>query len=303
LWPHFIQLPPESLSDDLLYSIHDLAYIKQFHAASTDGHNLDMDTYTTVDTYDLAMNAAGGALTVAHSVWQRAHRAGYALTRPPGHHATRNRGMGFCLLNNVALAAQSLITTKGAEKVAIIDIDLHHGNGTQDIFWERPDVLYISSHQYPHYPGTGWLSETGDGKGAGANLNIPLPAGSGDQAFAFMTDEILLPALDQFLPEMVLISGGFDVHWRDPLGSLEVSAYGYGQVIQKLSIWCEENCQGRIAVFLEGGYDLEAGAACALTSTSALFGNEIIDPLGPSPHGESSAWVDVLNQVKQYWSI
>jgi len=211
--------------------------------------------------------------------------------------------MGFCLLNNIALAAESLISAYGAERIAIVDIDLHHGNGTQDIFWERPDVLYISSHQYPHYPGSGRLSESGHGLGESATLNIPLPSGSGDQAFSAMTEAVILPMLERFQPEMLLVSAGFDVHWRDPLGSLEVSASGYGQTVGKLSQWCDQHCQGRIALFLEGGYDLEAGAACALASSSALLGKDFTDPLGVSPYPESSDWMGILEQVKQFWQF
>ena len=303
LWPHMKLLSPEQLPDDILYAVHTPGYIKKLNEACKHGSNLDMDTYTTIDSCNIAINTAGGALAVAHAVWHGSHECGFALTRPPGHHATRSRGMGFCLLNNIALAAQSLISVKGAERIAIVDLDLHHGNGTQDIFWERPDVLYISSHQYPHDPGSGRLSETGYGKGEGTTVNVPLPSGSGDQAFSAMMDAIILPILERFQPEMLLISAGFDVHWRDPLGSLEVSANGYGQAVSKLSHWCVDHCEGRIALFLEGGYDLEAGAACALASTSALLGKNIADALGSSPYPEDNNWMDILDQVKQFWQL
>ena len=303
LWPQFQPLAPEQLPDDLLYAVHNPVYINKLNQACQNGRNLDMDTYTTTDSCRIAVNSAGGGLAVTHAVWSGSHSAGFALTRPPGHHATRERGMGFCLLNNIALAAQSLISLKGAERVAIVDLDLHHGNGTQDIYWERSDVLYISSHQYPHYPGSGRLSESGHGEGDGATVNLPLPAGSGNQAFSAMIDEVILPVLDRYKPEILLISAGFDVHWRDPLGSLEVSAAGYGQAVGQLMHWCDEHCQGRIALFLEGGYDLEAGAACALTSANALLGKTITDPLGSSPNPESSDWMDMLGQVKEFWQL
>jgi acetoin utilization deacetylase AcuC-like enzyme len=303
LAPYIHRLAPEHLTDDLLHTVHDSVYLKKLNAACKHGNNLDMDTYTTTDSCNIAMKTVGGALAVAHAVWEGSHESGFALTRPPGHHATRMRGMGFCLLNNVALAAQSLISAKGAERIAIVDLDLHHGNGTQDIFWERADVLYISSHQYPHYPGSGRLSETGSGLGEGATVNLPLPPGSGDRAFSVMTDTVILPILERFQPEVLLISAGFDVHWRDPLGSLEVSAYGFGQVVSKFVQWCDDYCDGRIALFLEGGYDLEAGAACALTATSALLGKSIEDSLGTSPYPEGTDWMNILDQVKQLWQL
>ena len=303
LWPHFQGLSPEILPDTLLYSVHNSTYIKKLKATCKQGINLDMDTYTTTDTFNLAVKTVGGALAVAHAVWGGSHSCGFALTRPPGHHATRERGMGFCLLNNIALAAESLISNEGAERIAIVDLDLHHGNGTQDIFWERPDVLYLSSHQYPHYPGSGQLTESGYGKGEGTTINLPLPSGCGDQAFSAMMDRVILPILERYKPEMLLISLGYDIHWRDPLGSLQVSAAGCGQVVAKLSQWCDDNCQGRIALFLEGGYDLEAGAACALASSSALLGKTFFDLLGSSPYPESSEWVVILDQVKQFWKL
>ena len=211
--------------------------------------------------------------------------------------------MGFCLLNNIALAAEYLQQEQGAIKLAIVDLDLHHGNGTQDIFYRRGDVLYISTHQYPHYPGTGALRETGLGSGEGATANFPFPPMSGDIAFQTVMEEAILPILDRFAPEMILVSYGFDTHWRDPLGNLMLSASGYASLIDSLADWADRNCQGRLALFLEGGYDLEAAAACAQGVTAALLDLEWEDSLGVSPYPESNAWQAMLEQAKQIWGL
>jgi len=220
-----------------------------------------------------------------------------ALTRPPGHHARPDQGMGFCLLNNAALAAEHLVQNHGAERLAVVDIDLHHGNGTQDIFWTRGDVLYLSTHQHPFYPGTGSLAETGAGAGEGLTVNLPLPAGSGDRAFQAAADRVLLPALDHYQPEMVLVSYGYDAHFRDPLGGLLLSADGYYRLIAALKNWAERYCAGQVAVILEGGYDLEAGQACTAGAAAALLDESWEDPLGPAPSGESSGWEPVVEQA------
>jgi acetoin utilization deacetylase AcuC-like enzyme len=209
--------------------------------------------------------------------------------------------MGFCLLNNIALAAEYLIQEKGAHRLAIVDLDLHHGNGTQDIFWRRPDVFFISVHQSPLYPGTGGLDETGEGPGKGFTANFPLPPGSGDQAYRSFMQTLILPLLDRYEPEMLLVSFGFDPHWRDPLGHLLLSAGVYGELIRNLTTWADERCQGRVAVYLEGGYDLEAGAACGQACVAALLGQPWQDPLGPSPRMEAKSWGSVLQAAKGIW--
>jgi acetoin utilization deacetylase AcuC-like enzyme len=271
--------------------------------ACSRGQHLDMDTYTTPASWRLALNAAGGALVISHAVWVGEARRGFALTRPPGHHATAQQGMGFCLLNNVALAAEYLIQEHGAERLAIIDLDLHHGNGSQDIFWRRGDVFYLSTHQSPLYPGTGSLTETGTEQGSMANANIPLPPGSGDTAFMEALDTLILPILDRFMPQMVMVSFGFDTHWRDPLGHLQLSAVAYGRLIAGLAAWADECCEGRIALYLEGGYDLEAAAACSLSVSAALLGEEWQDSLGASPRAEGRSWQSVLQQARQIWGL
>jgi acetoin utilization deacetylase AcuC-like enzyme len=304
VWDPYPHLQPlQFLEEDILGEIHDPRYLSFLKAASIRGQRLDADTYLTPASWELALNAAGGAVSTAAAVWQRKARRGFALTRPPGHHAVRQHGMGFCLINNVAAAAQYLVKEEGAKSLAILDLDLHHGNGTQDIFWQRRDVFYLSTHQSPLYPGTGHIEEQGQGEGMGSTANIPLPPGSGDRAFQAALDDVILPLLDRHQPEMLLVSYGFDTHWRDPLGSFRLSAEKYGELIAGLCAYADQNCQGRIALFLEGGYDLGAAAACSLAVTAALLDMKFQDPLGRSPRGEGDGWQGVIEQVLGFWNL
>jgi acetoin utilization deacetylase AcuC-like enzyme len=303
-WVDFPRLDPLPLERSVLALVHQPGYLDMLQQACQGGIWLDGDTYTTPATWQLALNAAGGAAAVAQSIWRGESRRGFALTRPPGHHATQRRGMGFCLLNNVALAAACLIaSSSGVQRLAIIDLDLHHGNGTQDIFWSRGDVLYISTHQSPLYPGTGFLEETGAGPGKGLTANFPLPPYTGDQGFSAVMDVLILPLLDRFAPQMLLVSVGFDTHWRDPLGSLGLSARGYGDLIARLAQWADHNCDGKIALFLEGGYDLDAAKACVSAAVAALLDLSWQDPLGPAPYAESTAWKSVLLAAQRLWDL
>ena len=303
LWDPIPKLDPCAVSDELLTAVHDPGYLKILKQASSQEQMLDLDTYTTKDSWQLALNAAGGAVAVADAVWTGLYQTGFALTRPPGHHATRSRGMGFCLINNVAVAAEYLRQEMGANSISIIDIDLHHGNGTQDIFWNRSDVSYISVHQSPFYPGSGGLSETGEGEGKGYTLNLPIPAYSGDLAFQTLLTKIVVPYLNKTNPEMLLISFGFDTHWKDPLGSMLVSATGINKTIRNLKEWTESNCNGRVAVFLEGGYDLDAGHACGQAVATALVNQKWEDSLGLASSPEGDAWQHTLIDAKRIWEF
>jgi len=303
LWEHYPKAEPKQLSIEEIALVHSRDYLRELENVCRLGDSLDMDTYTTRFSWELALKTAGGAVSVAEAVWNRQARRGFALTRPPGHHATSRQGMGFCLLNNVAIAAAWVIHRLGAKQVAILDFDLHHGNGTQDIFWERADVFFLSTHQSPLYPGSGYLDEIGAGEGRGFTANFPLPPGSGDRAFANLMEKIILPLLDRIQPQMLLISYGFDPHWRDPLGHLQLSARQYGEMIRQLTDWSELYCGGKIALFLEGGYDLEAAKACTLAVVNALLGMPSDDPLGVSPREEGNSWQKILEQARQIWQI
>lgn len=302
-WEPYPCLQPVQVPEDVLHNIHDPQYLQFLKSACRKGLHLDADTYTTEASWELALNAAGGATAVASTVWQGTARRGYALTRPPGHHASQSRGMGFCLLNNVSLATEYLIQKDNARRIAIVDLDLHHGNGTQDIFWQRGDVLFISTHQSPFYPGTGQLEEQGAGAGKGATVNLPLPPFSGDQAFLACMDQVILPLLDRFSPEMILVSTGFDAHWRDPLGYLLLTGSGYAELVARLARWADLHCEGKISLILEGGYDLEAAAACAQAAVATLVGKPWHDFLGPPAQPESMAWKGMVQKALRLWDL
>ena len=227
--------------------------------------------------------AAGAALTGLQAIADQQVSNAFALIRPPGHHATATRSMGFCLLNHVAIAAKYAIQQLDFTRVAIIDYDVHHGNGTQDIFYEDPQILFISTHGSPLYPGTGMEQEIGAGAAAGSTLNLPLPYGAGDQGFAQLYNQVIIPAITRFEPELMLVSAGFDGHWNDPLGPLALSVAGYAHITQRLVDLAQELCEGRIMLSLEGGYNEEALGACVVAALRVLLGRPAEpDHLGPA---------------------
>lgn len=298
LWQPGAEVPAESLAADVLAAVHSADMLQAIQQHAAEQRNLDADTFTTRHSWPLAQNAAAGAVAVARAVWRGEAQTGFALSRPPGHHATRTQPMGFCLLNNVALAAQHLLQREGAARLAILDMDVHHGNGTQDIFYDRADVLFCNTQQLPLWPGTGRLEERGTGAGLGFTANLPLPPGSGDAAFDAAYGELFPALLDSFKPEMLLVSFGFDSHWKDPLANLQVSAAGYGRAVASLRNWAQENCEGKIALILEGGYDLEAAAACGQVAAQALLGQPITDGIGLSTDAEGEEWKPVFDKAR-----
>lgn len=302
-WQSYPHVDPIEIPKGVMESIHQAAFLEDLEKVCHSGQHFDIDTYTTTASWQLALNAAGGATACAKAIWKGEARRGFALTRPPGHHATPNRAMGFCLLNNISLAAEYLIQHEGVKRVVIVDLDLHHGNGTQEIFYQRGDVFYLSTHQSPLYPGTGRLDEIGIGQGEGKNANFPLPPFSGDEAFRAVVSEIMLPLMDGFKPEMILVSYGFDPHWRDPLGSLMLTAKGYNQLIRILTDWADLHCDGKIGLFLEGGYDLEAARACSTAVVAALLGKKWDDPLGPAPESDGRGWQIIFQRALELWGL
>lgn len=252
--------------------------------AEAGGGWLDPDTFVVAGSYEAALCAAGAALHAADDILAGRQPNALVLVRPPGHHATRDRAMGFCLFNNAAIAAQSVIARGAARRVAIVDVDVHHGNGTQEIFYDRADVLYCSTHQYPFYPGTGRLEEVGQGAGEGATINVPLPAGCGDETYLAVTDRVLAPALRRFQPDLLLVSLGFDAHWVDPLANMRLSTAGYGEILARISSLAIELCGGRLLLLLEGGYDLRAIDEGIRNAASLLAGAAPdAGVLGPAP--------------------
>jgi acetoin utilization deacetylase AcuC-like enzyme len=241
--------------------------------------NLDPDTYYGPGTREAAWYAAGGAIELAQQIVDGRAKRGVALLRPPGHHAVPASSMGFCLLNNVAVAASEVLEA-GLTRVAIIDWDVHHGNGTQDIFYEDPRVLFISLHQFPFYPGTGSPREIGRGAGLGFTANVALPSGSDDAVYGAAFRELVLPLLRAYAPEMLLVSAGFDAHARDPLASMQLSTECYGAMTSALLDLADELGHGRVAFFLEGGYDLQALEASMAQLGLSLTGQRTKLPEG-----------------------
>lgn len=252
-----VELAPVEATDEEILGAHSAELLARLE--STRGHvvSLDPDTRTSANSYDIARCAAGSTVEIVRAVAEKRAPPGLAMVRPPGHHATRERAMGFCLINNVAVAATTLLREGLAERVAIYDFDVHHGNGTEAIFYGDPNVLYLSTHQWPFYPGTGEKHRTGSGAGEGANLNVPLPAGTGDEVLLEVSRSVLGPRVRNFSPDMILLSAGFDAFERDPLGGFAVTVEGFASLARFWREMAESTCEGRIAGVLEGGYDLD----------------------------------------------
>jgi acetoin utilization deacetylase AcuC-like enzyme len=253
-----------------LQRVHSARYVEHIVAsAPAEGHaRLDPDTVMSPGSLEAALRAAGAPCAAVDAVLQGETQRAFCAVRPPGHHATRNEAMGFCLFNNVAIAAAHALDAYGMQRVAIVDFDVHHGNGTQDIFWNEPRVLYASSHQMPLYPGTGAASE----HGAGNIFNAPLAPDAGSTEFRAAWEEALLPELDLFRPQLLLISAGFDAHARDPLAQLQLAAGDYTRITQSLAELADRHAGGRIVSALEGGYDLDALRECVAAHVAALMG-------------------------------
>jgi acetoin utilization deacetylase AcuC-like enzyme len=254
-----LAISPREAAPEELALCHDPSYVAVVErTASMQRYDFDPDTHTSPDSYKTAVLAAGGVLTAVEAVMDGAADNGFAIVRPPGHHALPTRAMGFCLFNNVAIAARYLIRRRGLSRVLVVDWDVHHGNGTQDIFYDTPSVLYFSTHQFPFYPGTGALDEVGIGAGAGFTVNAPMPATFGDDEYLRVFDELLAPVARQYRPEFILISSGFDAHVRDPLGGMRVTESGFAAMARRVKRLAAECCGGRMVAALEGGYDLNA---------------------------------------------
>jgi acetoin utilization deacetylase AcuC-like enzyme len=278
------RVEPIPVDRGLLEQVHPPDYVKLvWQVSARGGGYLDADTYVNLASWEAACLAAGGAVEVTQAVLSGKINSGFALVRPPGHHAEHKRGMGFCLFNNVAIAAQSALNA-GLDRILIVDFDVHHGNGTQDIFYETSQVLFFSVHQYPFYPGTGAANEIGVHAGEGYTVNVPLHAGIGDDGYRTVFEELLMPIAHRYQPDLILVSAGFDPHWADPLAGMRLSVRGFAQLVRILQALAGELCGGRLVLVLEGGYHLNALAQSVLACFQVLRGvNQINDTLGPPP--------------------
>jgi acetoin utilization deacetylase AcuC-like enzyme len=268
---HRIQsISPRAGSREELQRVHSADYLDAIALSAGRAVMLDPDTFTSPESVEIATLAAGAAIQAAeHAIVN--HEAAFALVRPPGHHAERDRAMGFCLYNNVAVAAAQALA-RGLERVAVVDIDVHHGNGTQSMFYDDRRVLYISTHQYPFYPGTGAANEIGTGDGAGFTFNVPLEMGATDADYALVYDAAVIPVIREFSPELILVSAGFDAHERDPLASMRVTTEGYRSVVGQL---VKASNNGSIAFVTEGGYDLGALGDCLDAAIAEASGQSL----------------------------
>ncbi len=284
-----------------LLAVHSEEHILRIKAASEHGEKyLDADTVISPHSYESALYAAGGAIKATEAVMEGEVSSAFALVRPPGHHATRHESMGFCLFNNIAIAATYALSQYKLERIAIIDTDVHHGNGTQDSFYGNPHVIYVSTHESPLYPGTGSIEETGTGEALGTKINIPLPAGSGDSEYRRVYEEIVIPVVHRFKPQLIMVSAGYDAHWRDELAMLKLSVSGYGELMQNIKNMAETLCDGRMVLSLEGGYNLEALSASVKATFDVLLGNTAIeDPVGKPPGYKSSDISQLILALKK----
>jgi len=284
----FARLAPRAARRADLERTHGIDHVRLVESTSkVNRYALDGDTITCRDSFGVGLLAVGGFLNLLDSIVAGDSQNGFALVRPPGHHALRDRAMGFCLFNTMAIGAEYLKHAHGAKKILIMDWDVHHGNGTQDAFYRDPSVLFVSTHQFPFYPGTGAVQEIGAGAGEGFTINVPLPAGCADRQYLQVFQDVIVPAAENFHPEWILVSAGFDPHRRDPLGGMGVSEQGFAAMAQTLLALADKLCDARIVFLLEGGYDLAAlrdSVAAVLSEMQAPW-RSAVEPLRQAESG------------------
>jgi len=297
-------IEPRTATEDELSSVHDPFYIQT--VANTEGRafsRLDADTGLSARSYLVARLATGGLLQAVDSLLTPGPRtlsSVFAFVRPPGHHAEPRRGMGFCLFNNIAIAAEYAIEKHGLKRVLIVDWDLHHGNGTQKAFYDRPDILFFSSHQYPHYPGTGNFDETGSGRGEGFTVNAPFPPGFGDREYLAVYDRVLKPIALEYKPELVLVSAGFDPYVKDPLGGMNVTGDGFGNLATIVREIADITCGGKVLLTLEGGYNPDGLREGVRSVLQALSGPRWTVPVMDAP-AAGPVIQSIIARQKKYW--
>jgi acetoin utilization deacetylase AcuC-like enzyme len=295
-----VSCEPRPATPEELHGVHTPEHVERVAATRGRTVRFDADTQAGPLSYEAALLAAGAVVDAVDRVLAGTLGRAFCAVRPPGHHALADRAMGFCLFNNVAVAAAHALR-RGLERVLIVDFDVHHGNGTQDIFYADPRVLYVSSHAYPFYPGTGSLREVGEGKGRGYTVNLPLPDGTGDADLVFLYRELVAPIARAFAPELVLVSAGFDAHRGDPLAGMDLTASGYASLTSLCVAAAEGPARGRVVAALEGGYRLEAIAASAAAVTGVLLGDEP-PALAEEPSGRARQMAEAYRaHLSPFW--
>jgi acetoin utilization deacetylase AcuC-like enzyme len=297
---HVKLLTPRDATKEELELCHSADYIAEVEqTAAMERFDFDPDTHTSRGTWRTADLAVGGVLTAVEAVIDGEVDNAFAIVRPPGHHARPNQAMGFCFFNNVAIAARWLTEQRRLERILILDWDVHHGNGTQEMFYTSPNVLYMSSHQYPFYPGTGWFNEIGAAEGLGYTVNAPLAAGFGDPEYLRLFDEVFLPIARQLKPQFVLISAGFDCHFRDPLGGMRVTEEGFIGMARRLKRVAAETCDGKVVAVLEGGYDL-TGLSGGVHAVIDEFGRDSDEHIASPSHCDRIA--PIIDRARHFLS-
>jgi acetoin utilization deacetylase AcuC-like enzyme len=301
----YTMIEPRPASEEEVELIHTKSYFKQIkETAGRERVYLDPDTSTSPRSYEIALLAAGGVLKAAAMIMEKKVGNGFALVRPPGHHAEADQARGFCIFNNVAITAQYLIKAHGLKRVLIVDWDLHHGNGTQHAFYARNDILYFSTHQFPHYPGTGHWSEVGTGPGEGFTVNVPLAPGKTDQDYLFIFDRLLRPIAQAYKPEFILVSAGFDIFAGDPLGGMEGSVEGFGALAAAVQKMASTTAGGRLLGALEGGYNLFGLRDGVRQVLRVLGGQEKPPALQPKISASAERELaPVFQAQKKYWPV
>ena len=269
-----VRLAPRAAAPEELLRVHTAAHVARIASGAGRHVRFDPDTAAGPRSHAAALAAAGAVVDAVERVLDGSLDRAFCAVRPPGHHATPGRPMGFCLLNNVAIGAAAALA-RGLKRVAVIDFDVHHGNGTQEAFWRDPRVLFVSSHQFPYYPGTGALDEVGEGDGRGFTVNLPMPAGLGDAEFRRAYRQIVEPIGRTFDPELVLVSAGFDIHRDDPLGGMGVTAAGFAELMDVCLAVAAGAARGRLVAVLEGGYDLDGIAEASAAVVGRMLGRPV----------------------------
>lgn len=294
---------PYTINIEDIELAHEPSYVKKIEEMSKSGGGMvSPDTPIAANTFEIAKLSAGGTVKISNKVFERKYENGFALVRPPGHHATKNSGGGFCYFNNIAIAAKKLLKEKDVNRILIFDFDVHHGNGTQDIFYTSDEVLYLSFHQNGRtlYPGTGFTEEIGSGEGKGYNVNLPFPPGSTDENYAAAVRDFLIPLSKQFKPGMILVSVGFDAHSQDPLAQIKLTTQAYGWLTKSVMKQADKLCNSKIVFVLEGGYSIKATGDSILEMMKVLTGKK-----SPKlPDGSPTPFFDdAKRDLKDYWDL